>query len=531
MLLWLVLGCYITGDVRDAGYDRDGDGQMSSVAGGDDCNDNDPEIYLGAFENCTDALDSDCDGLDCPLRTDIDLDAREPFATGTIGEQFGTYSELVDFTGDGVLDMVFSVPLADGGLGRVIVIPGPIDGDSIGSGDWMEIVSDDHIELHLDAVTDMFGDGSLQLVLTATRYFDGVTGGGGWASQNFHYVVTDFEPGELYTSQLDLRFTGGLWQDYEDEDERLEADYDELLIGGVDNVGDQNQLSGDDILIRVPYNFEGGGAQLYTPDAGVSAAAGNTTAFRVAPGAPFELFGDIGGRGPDINGDGIPEILLGSSDFDLPIESSTDLFYTDVGGIFIFEGGVIADQDSNDAIFRISGAYSEAPIADAASIGDTNGDGYEELGIYIRSGGGDLAIFREFDEEESQYLAQSSDVYIYGGFAADITSEFSEAMNTHDVDGDGLQDLLVSAPTEPRLEDWQATGLGAAYLFYGPVSGVQSPDHAAARWRAGVDDWVLAPPLIGDLDQDMLPDLVLPYVGDEDEEGHIYFLSDAFSGL
>ena len=92
-------------------------------------------------------------------------------------------------------------------------------------------------------------------------------------------------------------------------------------------------------------------------------------------------------------------------------------------------------------------------------------------------------------------------------------------------------DCSSSAPTEPTLDGWAAEGLGSTYLFYGPVSGVQSPDHAAARWQAGRGDWLLAPPLVGDLDADKRADLVLPYVGDPEVEGHLYFLSDAFSGL
>jgi len=59
-----------TGDTAPVAGDGDGDGFASEAAGGDDCDDTDPQTYPGADEVWYDGIDENCDGAD-----DFDQDA------------------------------------------------------------------------------------------------------------------------------------------------------------------------------------------------------------------------------------------------------------------------------------------------------------------------------------------------------------------------------------------------------------------------------------------------------------------------
>lgn len=81
----LVVGCP-SSDPGDPGLvdpvddsDRDGDGFVSILAGGDDCNDGDPAVYPGAEDLFGDGVDADCDGFD---GVDSDEDGHSSIASG-----------------------------------------------------------------------------------------------------------------------------------------------------------------------------------------------------------------------------------------------------------------------------------------------------------------------------------------------------------------------------------------------------------------------------------------------------------------
>ncbi|RME19468.1 MAG: hypothetical protein D6806_18240, partial [Deltaproteobacteria bacterium] len=73
--------------------DADGDGHVASQAGGDDCDDYDPETFPGHDEVCTDSADNDCDGTineDCGPGTGEEILIPEgAFNMGLDGSAFG----------------------------------------------------------------------------------------------------------------------------------------------------------------------------------------------------------------------------------------------------------------------------------------------------------------------------------------------------------------------------------------------------------------------------------------------------------
>ncbi|MED5370864.1 MAG: MopE-related protein [Myxococcota bacterium] len=84
-MFWLLVGCLVApGEYRAFlahAEDADRDGHRSVAWGGDDCDDDDPEVFPAALEIC-DGVDNDCDGL-------VDNDPADPSEWYLDGDQDG----------------------------------------------------------------------------------------------------------------------------------------------------------------------------------------------------------------------------------------------------------------------------------------------------------------------------------------------------------------------------------------------------------------------------------------------------------
>ncbi|MDQ3983155.1 MAG: integrin alpha [Actinomycetota bacterium] len=172
--------------------------------------------------------------------------------------------------------------------------------------------------------------------------------------------------------------------------------------------------------------------------------------------------------GGDTNGDGRPDVLVGV--VDRP-EQSTGIVYV----VFGKADPAPVEADGPDAVadaygYTIHGQGSGWMTGAAlASVGDANGDGLDDVVIgasrrtsYQRAGRAYVVFGAE--EAEDVFLGDLGErgFMMVGGPGRDATG--SSVSSVGDVDGDGLDDVVVGAPlTRVRA----ARGAGAAYVVFG----------------------------------------------------------------
>jgi Ca2+-binding RTX toxin-like protein len=320
------------------------------------------------------------------------------------------------------------------------------------------------------AAGDINGDG-----------YDDVIVGSIGAQQGTAYVVygsADGMPAQIETSAL--TGTAGF----------KITDPEGSIMGPVTSVGDLNGDGLADFAVGALFASPGGltsaGSDyiVFGSDKGFGGELDLSTldgsnGFRLSGTTAYSGLGWISSG--DINGDGYDDLIVGAF-------QSDPNGLTDAGAAYVIFGhaGTFAPDltklDGTDG-FKVEGLSAYAQLGfTAASAGDINGDGYDDIiigqpgkGYGNLVSGSAYVLFGHaggFDPSIDLSTLSASDGFKITGSGDGNRLGFS-VHSAGDINGDGFDEIVVSAPTSPTSPVY---GAGDVYVLYGKADGFSDID-------------------------------------------------------
>lgn len=437
---------------RDGYGDPDGSTRQSCsqpsgyTANNEDCDDGNGGVNPGATEVCADGIDNDCsgDGAPCELSGNMLLSVADRVYSGeSSGDEagFSIAPGRGDHNGDGIDDLLVSAAEHNSTTGRVYIFNGPISASgSLGTASVLldGVASGDAAGLRVSWVSDVNNNGKDEVLVGAWREDTGATNAGA------AYLVR----GTLSTGSLGAAPIVLLGEDRNDN-----------FGTSVAGVGDPDQDGRGDILVGAAGEDLGGtdsGAAFlfYSPLASGDASSADVILSGASSGdqAGYAVAG-----GQDLDNDGTVDMLVGAVLADGDASGS--------GAAYVLSGASVVSMSLGDAPTLTGQAANDYFGWSLAALPDIDGDGAGDVvvGAYNARTNGAAYVF--FGPITGDLRAANADIVITGAASGDLFGFAVASAGDPNDDGDG--DLLIGAPEAAGA----VNTAGAAWLFYGPLSG------------------------------------------------------------
>jgi hypothetical protein len=195
----------------------------------------------------------------------------------------------------------------------------------------------------------------------------------------------------------------------------------------------------------------------------------------VLAGDAGDRLGDLRnlGDGFDLNGDGLAELAMGALE-NTTIGTDGGVVYFYYGDSAILYSGALSASATADVRFLPTGANDNLGEGIGAP-GDVDGDGYDDLllgAIGYDDPAGSLSFSGGVFLINGTSTLLSGDVTVSAEATATVTGAASSDslgawVSGGDLNNDGLDDLVLGSTGY----DYGGASTGAAFVFYGPVSG------------------------------------------------------------
>ncbi|MGB0588895.1 MAG: MopE-related protein [Myxococcota bacterium] len=494
--------------------DADGDGYASvECADGNDCDDNDKLVHPGAEEICGDGKDNDCSGQgsnQCQLTGSYKADGGHATLIGayTRGRVGMAFTPTGDLNGDTAPDIALGAPadIGEGGTGRAFLVrgtaagevtllvnaeevlgsmtgfPGALFGSSLTAG---ALAPEAAITLAVGSPMHANGEGESACKSGRISLFDGPFNGNAeaipWSNATASIVGTDYiSKGGCYDDSIGAH---------------LDASADLNADGRVDLLSNSRWLLGADQTNAYGYFGPLNGAV-------------------IEPSLSFKNLGNLEGSVS------IPTQVVHLGDINADGHADLGISYTrdstvkvDAGALYIFHGpfepgASLSIESAGGSIRGASTGLQFGQVEGGAmSVADVTGDGVADLLVTNAPTGEAIGAY-VFAGPIQEHITTAQASAVWSGEGTQRPTIITSA---GDFNGDGFTDVVLGAPGAATAGE----NGGAAYLFYGPVSGSFSLSAAdvtfnSVQGQALVGHRVGSP---GDLNGDGNDDLVITAPG------------------